>query len=67
MKTIEWHIETGMQGAEWNGEVEIEDDATDEEIEETVRQEVFNIVSWNWWRKDDGATAIPSTHREDAT
>lgn len=51
MRTIEWHFETGMQGADWSGEIEVEDNATEEEIEGLVREEVFNIVSWSWREK----------------
>lgn len=52
METIEWHIETGMQGAEWDGEIEVEDDATDDEIQDAVREEVLNIVSYGWRVKE---------------
>lgn len=52
MKTVEWHVETSMQGADWSGEIEVEDNATDAAIEEEVREEVFNIVSWGWRVKD---------------
>lgn len=52
MKTIEWHIETSTNGCDWDGEVEVEDDATEEEIDGIVREEVFNIVSWSWAVKE---------------
>lgn len=55
MRTIEWNLETTMQGADWSGEIEVEDSATDEEIDAIVRDEVFNIVSWGWTEK--GKTA----------
>ena len=51
MRVIEWNIETSLQGADWSGEVEVEDNATDEEIDAIVREEVFNIVSWGWTEK----------------
>jgi hypothetical protein len=51
MRTIEWHLETSMQGAEWSGEIEVEDGATDAEIDSEVREEVFNIISWGWSEK----------------
>lgn len=53
MRTIEWHIETTLQGADWSGEIEVEDNATDEDIDAEVREEVFNIVSWGWTEKDE--------------
>jgi len=52
MKTIEWHLETGMQGGDRSGEIEVDDDATEDEIDQMVREEVFNFVSWNWWEKE---------------
>lgn len=52
MKTIEWHLETGMQGGDYDGEIEVEDTATDAEIDAMVREEVFNIVSWGWSVKE---------------
>lgn len=47
-RRIEWSLETNMQGADWQGAFDVEDNATDEEINELVREEVFNIVSWGW-------------------
>lgn len=53
MKIITWSVETPMQGANWSGEIEVDDTATDEEIGELVREEVFNIVSYGWGIKGD--------------
>lgn len=47
MKVL-WHVEMGLQGCEMTGECEVDDDATDEEIEAVVREDVFNFVSWTW-------------------
>lgn len=52
MRTIQWHCETGKQGVDFGDEFEVEDDATDEEIDALVREEVFNIVSWGWSIKE---------------
>jgi hypothetical protein len=52
MRIIEWNLETSMQGADWSGEIEVDDDATDTQIDELVREEVFNIVSWGWTEKE---------------
>lgn len=51
MKTIEWHLETGMVGGDRSGEIEVADNATDDEIEAEVRDEVFNFISWSWREK----------------
>ena len=60
MKIVEWHIETGLQGADWDGEVEVEDTATEDEIDAIVREEVFNIVSWSWSFKEGDSSSPPS-------
>lgn len=52
MKTITWHCETGKQDGDFGDEFEVDDTATDEEIDAMVREEVFNIVSWGWSVKD---------------
>ena len=49
MKKIEWWLETPTFTEK--GEVEVEDGASEEEIEEIVKEEVFNLISWGW----DGA------------
>ncbi len=59
MRAIEWWLETGKQGGDESGEIEVEDNATEEEIDALVREEVFNIVSWGWSEKD--AAGAPAT------
>lgn len=49
---IEWHCETGFANCGIEDTVEVDDDATDEEIDEIVQEEVFNYISWGWERKD---------------
>jgi hypothetical protein len=51
MKTVEWHLTIGLQGCDRSGEIEVEDDATDEQIDAVVREEVFNFVEWGWEEK----------------
>lgn len=50
---IEWRMETGYVGAEHSGEIEIDDDATEEEIEEIVMDAVLDCISWDWERVDE--------------
>jgi hypothetical protein len=54
MKTIKWSLCTGLVGCDRHSEIEVEDDATDEEIDEAVREDVFNFVNWTWWRAEAG-------------
>lgn len=53
MKIIEWHLSTGMQGCDRSGEIEVEDTATEEEIDHLVREEAFNFIEWGWNEKQN--------------
>lgn len=48
MRLIKWHLSTGTQGCDREGEIEVEDNATDDEIDADVREEVFGFVEWCW-------------------
>jgi hypothetical protein len=48
VRTIKWHLETGMQGCDLEGEIELEDGASDEEIEREVREDMWNRLSLTW-------------------
>lgn len=48
MKKIEWEMGIGFAGAMRYGEIEVYDDATDEEIEEAVWEEVMSYVDYGW-------------------
>lgn len=54
---VKWCCETGFAGCDIEDEIEMDDDATDEQIDEEVREAMFNHISYCWWRKgneDDG-------------
>lgn len=51
MRTIKWEISMGLVGCKHEGEFEIEDDASKDEIEETARQDAFDRISWTWWEQ----------------
>lgn len=51
MRKIKWLVETGFAGCEHAGEFEVDDDATEEEIDDMVRDEMFNHISWSWVEK----------------
>lgn len=48
MKKVKWQLETGFVTATHEGEFEVDDDATEEEIEEMAKQEVFNCINWSY-------------------
>ena len=49
MTRVTWHLETGMQGGDLTGEIEVEDDASTEEIDAAVREDMwgFLLLTWN--------------------
>ena len=48
MKTIKVTVTTGFVGAKREDTFEIDDDATDEEIEDTAQEAMFNMIEWSW-------------------
>ena len=48
MRKIKWLCETGYAGCNHEGEIEVDDDATDKEIDEAVLNDVCNYVNWSW-------------------
>lgn len=48
MKTIKWRCETGFAGCVHTGEVEVDDNASEAEIDDYVREEIFNLIEWSW-------------------
>ena len=52
MKTIKWRCETGYPGCEHEGEFEVEDNASEDEINEAVMEDIFNYITWTWWEEN---------------
>lgn len=48
MKTIDWTLEHNTHGCDLNGSVEVEDDATEADIEALVREDMWNLLSLSW-------------------
>lgn len=49
MKKVKWYLNTGFAGCKHEGEFEVEDDVTKEEIEELAKEEAFNNIDWEWY------------------
>lgn len=64
MKTISWNLENGKNGCDLEGEIEAEDDATEEDIDAAVREDMWNWLSLTWYIKDE---ASAPTSAESAT
>lgn len=50
MQKIIVTIQTNKVGSECSDEFEIDDDATDEQIEEAAKDVMWNMAEWNWDR-----------------
>ena len=48
MRKIKWWCDTGFVGAKHEGEMELPDDYTDEEISDYVYEEILNYITWGW-------------------
>lgn len=48
MKRIEVHVSVGLVGCRRKATIEVEDDCTDEEIEELAREALFEMIEWGW-------------------
>ncbi|WP_018306319.1 hypothetical protein [Desulfitobacterium hafniense] len=48
MKIVKWTLDTAYGGAEYTGEFMVADDATDETIRETCREEAWNLLELRW-------------------
>jgi hypothetical protein len=54
MRTICWKLDVGLAGVDISDEFEVEANATEAEIEEQVREEIWNRVSFFWEEKPSG-------------
>ena len=48
LKKVKWWLETGFAKSIHQGEFEVEDNATDEEIEQMAKDEAFNNIDWGY-------------------
>jgi hypothetical protein len=55
MRIISWHLETGIVGGDREGEIEVDHDTTDDEIEVAVKEDMWNFLSLTWREKASGS------------
>jgi hypothetical protein len=48
VRTIEWAISTGFAGGVYRGEFEVEEDVSDDDIDEMVQDELNNRIYSSW-------------------
>lgn len=53
MKKIRAYLETGFAGCAIEEEFEVDDNASDTEIEEQAREVIFDCVDWGWHEMTD--------------
>lgn len=61
---VQWHLETGMQGGDMSGEVHVDDDASDEDIEQAVREDMWNYLSLTWEKVDAASEAATREYND---
>ncbi|MEJ0095149.1 MAG: hypothetical protein WDN46_17550 [Methylocella sp.] len=49
---VKYWIDRGVSGNDIEDEIELDDDATDHEIDEAVKEEMCNVISYGWEKKD---------------
>ena len=52
MRKIKYNLSIGFTDASISDEFEVEDDATDEEIEEIAKEYVMGYIDWSWEEQD---------------
>lgn len=53
MKVVHFYLETGFTGCCYEDDVEFDDDATNEEIEEYYEEWADSNLVKDWWVKDE--------------
>lgn len=48
MRRVKWYISNGIVGSDREGEFEVDDTETDDEIEAMARDAAFDQVDWSW-------------------
>lgn len=51
--TVKWFLETGFAGCTYEDTIEIDDDATDKEIEEAVMEASLGYIEIGWEKVGD--------------
>jgi hypothetical protein len=48
MRKIKWSVSMSLVGCRRSGEIEVEADCSDKEIDDMVREEVMQQIEWGW-------------------
>lgn len=55
MRLIKWHLDHHLTGCDLDGTIEVVDDATEEDIEFAVKEDMWNLLSLTWHEVEEGA------------
>lgn len=47
-------VATNKSGSDCEDEIEVDDDATEEQIEADAREAMFNMIEWSWSKVEEG-------------
>ncbi len=47
-RVVKWTVAMGLLGCKRTGEFEVDDDASDEDIEEMVEEQAMQRIEWFW-------------------
>ena len=53
MKKIKCYVSTGMCGSEVEDIIEVNDNATQNEIKEAANDWLFNTIDWGYWEAEE--------------
>ena len=56
MRRIEVYVSTGKVGSRCSEVIEVEDDMSDDEIDEQAKDAMFNLIEWSWRDADETKT-----------
>lgn len=54
MRKIEVYVSTGYVGSRKAEVIEVEDDMSDDDIDEVARECMFSMIEWSWRDADEG-------------
>jgi hypothetical protein len=49
MRKIKVYLDTGFAGCKHEDIIEVDDDITDEDVDEIARDTAFNWIEWGWY------------------
>jgi len=58
MKKIKVYVDSGYVGCKNENVIEVEDDATEEEIEELAGEAIYEMIDIGWYEVDDTDEAL---------